>query len=69
MISLPKLGVNKRRQQKKYTSPLESATRKKIDQWLSNLGWNTNEESPLCNVTTERPLTGDQKKPAARKAS
>ena len=45
-----------------YTELKESATRKKIDQWLINLGWNIDEESPNCNVTTERALTGEQKK-------
>jgi type I restriction enzyme M protein len=32
----------------------ESATRKKIDAILVNLGWNTDESSPQCNVFTER---------------
>jgi type I restriction enzyme M protein len=44
-----------------FTSPLESATRKRIDQWLVNLGWNIDEESSGCNVTTERPLMKKQK--------
>lgn len=44
-----------------YTSLRESSTRKKIDQWLLNLGWITDEESPRCNVTTERALTREQK--------
>jgi type I restriction enzyme M protein len=42
------------------TKPLESSTRKKIDQWLINLGWNTDEESPECNVVTERGFTEEQ---------
>lgn len=37
------------------TRPRESASRKVIDQQLSNLGWNTNEQQPDCNVFTERP--------------
>lgn len=40
----------------------ESSTRKKIDQQLINLGWNTDEESTDCNVVTERTLTQEQKK-------
>jgi type I restriction enzyme M protein len=43
------------------TKPLESATRKKIDLWLTNLGWNIDEESPTCNVVTERGYTEEQK--------
>jgi type I restriction enzyme M protein len=42
------------------TLPLESATRKKIDVMLNNLGWNTDEESPACNVFTERAKTEEQ---------
>lgn len=42
---------------RKYTKPLESAVRKKIDIILKNLGWNTDEFSPECNVYTERPRT------------
>lgn len=45
-----------------YTRPLESAVRKKIDQMLINLGWNTDEESPNCNVFTERAKTTEQDK-------
>lgn len=44
-----------------YTSLRESATRKKIDHWLSNLGWDIDEESPSCNVSTERVFTKGQK--------
>jgi len=44
----------------KYTKTKESATRKKIDIWLNNLGWNTDEESPDCNVFTERLKTKEQ---------
>ncbi len=36
-----------------FTKTLESATRKKIDLILVNLGWNTDETSPDCNVFTE----------------
>jgi len=44
------------------TRTKESSTRKKIDIWLNNLGWDTNEDHPSCNVTTERALTEDQNK-------
>ena len=44
----------------KPTAPLETATRKKIDQMLINLGWNTDEFSTQCNVTTERAKTEEQ---------
>jgi len=44
------------------TNPLESATRKKIDLILFNLGWNTDESSKLCNVFTERAKTQEQNK-------
>ena len=44
-----------------FTALRETSTRKKIDQWLDNLGWVTDEESPDCNVTTERALTKAQK--------
>ena len=40
----------------------ETATRKKVDKILDNLGWNTNEESRECNVTTEVPKLLKQKK-------
>jgi type I restriction enzyme M protein len=42
------------------TLPLESATRKKIDSLLDNFGWNTDEDSPDCNVFTERAKTIEQ---------
>lgn len=45
-----------------FTPLRETSTRKKIDQWLINLGWNTDEESPDCNVTTERALTEEQRR-------
>lgn len=41
----------------KYTKPLESATRTKINNWLINLGWEINESSPNCNCFTERART------------
>jgi type I restriction enzyme M protein len=41
---------------------LESATRKKIDSILNNLGWKTDEESKDCNAFTEQPKTLEQKK-------
>ncbi len=47
---------------KKNTDPLESATRKKIDQILINLEWNTDEFSNKCNVFTERVKTKEQTK-------
>jgi len=46
----------------KSTKPLETATRKKIDQILINLRWSTDEESPSCNVFTERAKTVLQNK-------
>ena len=45
---------------KKNTDSLESATRKKIDQILINLEWNTDEFSQECNVFTERVKTKEQ---------
>ncbi len=45
-----------------FTKTLESTTRKKIDLILANLGWNTNETSPDCNVFTERAKTIEQNK-------
>jgi len=46
----------------KRTNSLESSTRKKIDLILNNLGWNTDEEDPKCNVFTERAKTVEQNK-------
>ncbi len=46
----------------KQTAPLETATRKKIDQILNNLGWHTDEFSNDYNVTTERVKTEEQNK-------
>ncbi len=43
------------------TSPLESATRKRIVENLKNLGWNTDEFSKNCNVYTERPRTKEER--------
>ena len=47
---------------KHLTNTLESATRKKIDIIMSNLGWNVNEHSKDCNVFTERAKTIEQNK-------
>lgn len=44
------------------TKSKESATRKKIDLMLKNLSWNTDEESPDCNVFTERAKLVEQSK-------
>jgi len=44
------------------TKSLESATRKKIDSILNNLGWKTDEESKDYNVFTERAKTKEQNK-------
>lgn len=44
------------------TKSLESATRKKIDLNLINLGWIVDESSPKCNVFTERAKTEEQNK-------
>ena len=46
----------------RFTRALESATRKKIDLILTNLGWNTDEGSAGCNVYTERGKTVEQRK-------
>lgn len=46
----------------KKTKTKETHTRKKIDSWLINLGWNTDEDSPDCNVFTERLKTESQNK-------
>jgi type I restriction enzyme M protein len=42
------------------TSPLESATRVKINNWLANLGWNLDENTPKCNCFTERARTVEE---------
>ena len=46
---------------KTLTTPLESATRKRIDAILNKLGWKTDEFSEHCNVFTERPRTVQEK--------
>ena len=46
----------------KFTRPLESATRIKINNWLVNLGWNIDESSPTCNCFTERARTIEENK-------
>ncbi len=40
-----------------FTNPLESSTRIKINNWLSNLGWILDESSSDCNCFTERART------------
>lgn len=42
------------------THVLETATRQKIDRALANLGWQTDEFEPGCNVTTERARTAEE---------
>ena len=44
----------------KFTKSLETATRKKIDNWLKGLGWNIDEESSNCNVFSERAKIEEQ---------
>lgn len=46
----------------KFTKPLESTTRIKINNWLVNLGWEINENSPNCNCFTERARTVEENK-------
>ena len=48
--------------QNTLTSPLESATRKRIDENLKNLNWKTDEFGKDCNVYTERPRTNEERK-------
>ena len=55
-------GENVKYNMKKFTNPLESDTRIKINNWLINLGWNINKDSPKCNVTTERARTTAENK-------
>ena len=45
---------------RKYTKPLESATRVKVNNWLTNLGWNIDEDSSNCNCFTERARTVEE---------
>jgi type I restriction enzyme M protein len=49
--------MHKSKTQPLFTNAKESATRKKIDLILNNLGWETNESSKQCNVFTERCKT------------
>src|SRR3989338_11317070 len=44
------------------TKSLESSTRKRIDSWLTELGWNIDEDSFNCNCFTERAKTKEQNK-------
>ena len=46
---------------REFTLPLESATRKVIDETLRNLKWKTNEFGKECNVFTERPRTHEER--------
>jgi len=46
----------------KLTPSLETFTRIKIDNWLKELGWDINEESPKCNVFTGKAKTLEQNK-------
>lgn len=64
---MAKGGLRKKGEMEKFTKTKESATRKKIDTWLNNLGWNTDEESPNCNVFTERLKTREQQEKLAGK--
>ncbi len=47
---------------KRLTKAKETATRKKVDLILKNLGWVIDEESPDCNVFTERAKLEKQTK-------
>ena len=47
---------------KVLTSPMESATRTKINHWLVNLGWVIDEDDPNCNCFTERARTVEENK-------
>jgi type I restriction enzyme M protein len=46
----------------KLTLPLESATRIKINNWLTNLGWIIDENDSKCNCFTERARTVEENK-------
>lgn len=46
----------------KFTKSLESSTRQKINNWLVNLGWVIDENSPKCNCYTERARTVEENK-------
>ena len=46
----------------KFTKPLESATRVKINNWLTNLGWEIDESNSNCNCFTERARTIEENK-------
>src|SRR4030042_2162765 len=45
---------------KSLTAPLETATRKRIDENLKNLNWNIDEFDKDCNVFTGRPRTQEE---------
>lgn len=57
MFRISKLEIKMPRE----TKLQETATRKKVDKILENLGWITDEESENCNVTTEVPKLLKQK--------
>ena len=46
----------------KLTVPLESSTRIKINNWLSNLNWIIDENDPFCNCFTEGARTVEENK-------
>jgi type I restriction enzyme M protein len=54
---------------KEFTSPLESATRKLIDEILKNLNWKTDEFGKECNVFTERVRTSEERQKIKNKFS
>src|SRR3989344_2239587 len=57
MFRIPKIEDKMPRE----TKLQETATRKKVDKILENLGWTTDEENENCNVTTEVPKLLKQK--------
>ncbi len=54
------MNHNKEKNGNLLTKSKETATRKKIDILLNSLGWVTDEDSPGCNVFTERAKTQAQ---------
>ncbi len=47
---------------KKLTNQIESTTRIKINNWLTNLGWEIDENNPNCTCFTERARTVEENK-------
>ena len=45
---------------RQFTKPLESSTRIKINNWLTNLGWIIEDDNPDCNCFTERARTVEE---------